>query len=186
MSVGGGTVMMNGGEIRGSGNVTVKGVNVSKVGMGIMMEGSGTLTVSGGSIGFTGAYGVMVEKGVTSATLTGVMITGSGNNGTGIYAMGGNLTVKEGTTITGVEEGIKMEGVMIMGSGSEGKGTGVWLSDSKTVMLGQVEISGVEMGINMSGGTVWLAGTTYSLYLFMFSCMFFCIVCECVVYFFLF
>ncbi|MEL6089199.1 hypothetical protein [Bartonella schoenbuchensis] len=71
---------------------------------------------------------------------------------------------------------------MIMGSGSGGKGTGVWLSDSKTVMLGQVEISGVEMGINMSGGTVWLAGTTYSLYL----CMFFCIVCECVVYFFLF
>ncbi|MEL6089661.1 beta strand repeat-containing protein [Bartonella schoenbuchensis] len=144
------------------GMVTMNRVEISKVGMGIYAMG-GSLTVSGGSIGFTGTYGVMVEKGVTSAELTKVTIKGNGNNGMGvyamggevtmkqvdisnvgmgIYAMGGNLTVKEGT-ITGVEEGIKMEG-------------GV-----KNASLTGVTIKGAVRGIVMEGsGEFTVSGGT--------------------------
>ncbi|MEL6089684.1 right-handed parallel beta-helix repeat-containing protein [Bartonella schoenbuchensis] len=168
----------------GSGNVKLERVNISKVGMGIYAMG-GSLTVSGGSIGFTGTYGVMVEKGVTSATLTGVMITGSGNNGMGIYAEGGNLTVIGGE-IKGVKTGISMEGkgelkvervtrIQFMGTygvmvgdkvtsatltdvtitGSGGSGV---LMMGSTVTMTRVNVSKVETGIYAMGGNLTVIG----------------------------
>ncbi|WP_425290196.1 hypothetical protein, partial [Bartonella bovis] len=78
----GGTVTANitGVEIKGSGEgkgvyatgtgaVTISGVNISNVAMGVWVKG-GTLTMDKGSIGFKGEHGVKIENGVTSATLT--------------------------------------------------------------------------------------------------------------------
>ncbi|WP_343358089.1 NosD domain-containing protein [Bartonella schoenbuchensis] len=133
----GGTVMMTKVNVsnveRGiamSGNGTLIGVNISQAGMGIYAMGGKSLTVKDGTIRFTGAYGVMVEGGVTRASLTGVKITGSGK-GDGIYAMGGVLMVSGGT-IKEVERGIAMTGggvLMVIGG----------------------EIKGVKEGIKMMG-----------------------------------
>ncbi|MEL6089196.1 beta strand repeat-containing protein [Bartonella schoenbuchensis] len=187
-----GTVISGEGNGKGvwvkGGMVTMNTVNVSNVGTGVY-AGGGALTVSGGSIGFTGTYGVMVEKGVTSATLTGVMITGN-KSGTGIYAEGGSLTVSGGE-IKGVKMGIKMEGngtltvkdrTTINFTGDDGYGVYVGTSVKKAeltkveikgsgengygvytvgekVMMKQVEISNVGMGVEMSDGVMWLKET---------------------------
>ncbi|MEL6089202.1 beta strand repeat-containing protein [Bartonella schoenbuchensis] len=116
----------------GSGNVKLERVTISEVKAGIAMMGSGELKVGGNStIQFTGkdGYGVYVGSSVQNTSLIGVTITGSG---TGIYAEGGSLTVKEGT-ITGVKMGVWVKG----GSGK--------------VTLERVTISGVKAGINMTG-----------------------------------
>ncbi|MEL6089186.1 right-handed parallel beta-helix repeat-containing protein [Bartonella schoenbuchensis] len=151
------------------GMVTMNTVNVSNVGTGIMMEGSGTLTVEKGTtISFMGAYGVMVEKGVTSATLTGVMITGNkSGTGMGIYAEGGNLTVIGGE-IKGVKTGISMtgtggtltvkEGTRIQFEGNYGVYVG---SSVRSTSLTGVMITGNGnngMGINMTGGSLTVSG----------------------------
>ncbi|MEL6093942.1 hypothetical protein [Bartonella schoenbuchensis] len=94
------------------GNLTVIGGEIKEVEDGIMMMGNGVLKVRDNTrIWFTKDYGVVVGESVASTTLTNVQIEGkgSGGNGTGIYAMGGSLTVSGGS-ITGVEEGIKMMG----------------------------------------------------------------------------
>ncbi|WP_343358098.1 hypothetical protein AAJP84_04310 [Bartonella schoenbuchensis] len=124
LNVSGGTVMMEGGSITGKGNtgtgvvingranVTLEGVNISQVEMGIYMEGE-SLMVEGGSIGFAGTYGVYVGEKVQSTSLIGVTIEGNGNNGSkgvGVFAEGKSLTVKGSTRITGVKAGIMMKG----------------------------------------------------------------------------
>ncbi|MEL6093449.1 beta strand repeat-containing protein [Bartonella schoenbuchensis] len=94
------------------GDLTVIGGTITGVKEGIMMMGNGVLKVRDNTrIWFTKDYGVVVGESVASTTLTNVQIEGkgSGGNGTGIYAMGGSLTVSGGS-ITGVEEGIKMMG----------------------------------------------------------------------------
>ncbi|MEL6089663.1 right-handed parallel beta-helix repeat-containing protein [Bartonella schoenbuchensis] len=141
------------------GNLTVSGGEIKGVKTGISMEAGESLTVKDGTtINFMGNYGVYVGDKVTSATLTGVTITGSGNNGMGIYAMGGSLTVKDNTRITGVEEGIKMEGkgtLTVSGTTIQFEGGyGVVVGDKVTsATLTDVTITG-----NKSGGGIWVTG----------------------------
>ncbi|WP_208431903.1 right-handed parallel beta-helix repeat-containing protein [Bartonella bovis] len=64
--------------------MTMTDVTISEVAMGV--EATGTLVMNKGSITFTSGrdnYGVKVGSGVTSARLTDVTITGSGNGATG-------------------------------------------------------------------------------------------------------
>ncbi|MEL6089203.1 right-handed parallel beta-helix repeat-containing protein [Bartonella schoenbuchensis] len=154
-------------NVKQGGTLTVSGGEIKGVKMGIKMEAGESLTVSGTTINFMGTSGVMVEKGVTSATLTGVMITGSGNNGTGIYAMGGNLTVSGGE-IKGGRMGIMMEGngaltvsgTTIQFEGDDGYGVSVG-SSVKKAELTKVEIRGSGMGIYAMGGNLTVKeGTT--------------------------
>uniref|UniRef100_UPI001304F42A right-handed parallel beta-helix repeat-containing protein n=1 Tax=Bartonella bovis TaxID=155194 RepID=UPI001304F42A len=67
----------------GTGVVTISGVNISNVAMGVWVKG-GTLTMDKGSIEFKRDYGVKVESGVTSATLTDVVIRGTSGQGKGV------------------------------------------------------------------------------------------------------
>ncbi|MEL6093924.1 beta strand repeat-containing protein [Bartonella schoenbuchensis] len=90
-------------------NASLTGVTITGVKMGISMKGSGTLTVEGVGISFTGTYGVYAGEKVQNTNLTGVTITGNGS-GVGIFAMGGSLTVKDNTKITGVKAGIYATG----------------------------------------------------------------------------
>ncbi|WP_146023823.1 beta strand repeat-containing protein, partial [Bartonella bovis] len=133
-----------------SGTVTIKGGSITEVQTGIDMSGKGTLKISGDSkITFKGEHGVKVGNGVVDATLTSVRITGMGSGKVGVNAMGkamtldrvtiegvetgveavaGTLTIKDGTKITftgeyGVKVGKSVEsatldGVTIMGDGS--------------------------------------------------------------------
>ncbi|MEL6089187.1 beta strand repeat-containing protein [Bartonella schoenbuchensis] len=151
----GGVLMVSGGEIKG-------------VRTGISMTGGGSLTVSGGTrIQFTGNYGVMVGDKVTSATLTGVMITGA-EKGVGIYAMGGSLTVKDNTRITGVEEGIKMmggtltveKGARINFTGEHGYG--IYVGKGVMASLTGVTITGQNNGVGIyaEGGVMMVKGMT--------------------------
>ncbi|MEL6093452.1 beta strand repeat-containing protein [Bartonella schoenbuchensis] len=152
------------------GNLTVKGMTtITGVERGIYMEGSGTLTVRDKTrIEFTGknGYGVKVGKGVQKAELTDVTIEGQ-NKGVGVYAEGENLTVKGGTTITGVKVGIAMKGkgelkveggtrIEFEGEHEYEYGIGVGKSVSKATLTG-VTITGKGSGgsgVFMMGGEV--------------------------------
>ncbi|MEL6089667.1 beta strand repeat-containing protein [Bartonella schoenbuchensis] len=176
------------------GGVVMERVTITGVEMGIAMKGKGELKVEEGTrIEFTGSesydYGVYVGSSVSKASLTGVTITGNksggsgvlmmgstvtmtkvniSNVGTGVYAMGGSLTVKEGTTITEVEDGIKMmggtltveKGARINFTGEDGYGVSV----GKGVMasLTGVTITGAEKGVGIyaEGGVMMVKGMT--------------------------
>ncbi|MEL6093434.1 right-handed parallel beta-helix repeat-containing protein [Bartonella schoenbuchensis] len=172
-------------------NLTVKdNTRITGVEAGISMKGNGTLTVSGTTIQFTGddeyEYGIGVGDKVTRARLTDVTITGSGKGSgvfmmggevvmervnvsqvaTGVYAMGGSLTVKEGTKIGFTKDyGIKLgKGVReasltkveIVGSKS---GTGIYAEGGVLMVIGG-EIKEVEKGITMMGGTLTVRDST--------------------------
>ncbi|MEL6093445.1 beta strand repeat-containing protein [Bartonella schoenbuchensis] len=153
--------------VTGGGDVTVKGVTMNQVGTGIMMTGGESLTVNGGSIGFTDNYGVMVGVEGT-ANLTDVKITGSGRGGVGVYAMGGEVTMKQvdisnvgmGIWITGGSLTAK-EGTTIQFEGEDGYGIKVGSSVKSTELTG-VEISGggSGMGVYAEGGNLTVKGMT--------------------------
>ncbi|MEL6093425.1 hypothetical protein [Bartonella schoenbuchensis] len=117
-------------------NLTVKGTTkITGVKMGISMKGSGTLTVEEGTkIEFEGEheyeYGIGVGKLVSKATLTGVTITGKGSGGSGVFMMGGEVTM-ERVNVSQVATGVYAMGGVLMVSGGE--------------------IKGVEDGITMTG-----------------------------------
>ncbi|WP_343358201.1 right-handed parallel beta-helix repeat-containing protein [Bartonella schoenbuchensis] len=150
----GGTVMMTKVNVsnveRGiamSGNGTLIGVNISQAGMGIYAMGGKSLTVREGTIRFTGAYGVMVEGGVTRATLTGTKIVGRGSvNGVGVYAMGGNLTVS-GVGISKVETGVEMRS----GSLTINEGTTIQFTGKYGVMVGSSVTSASLTDVTIEG-----------------------------------
>ncbi|WP_210160364.1 hypothetical protein, partial [Bartonella melophagi] len=144
-----GTKIVGGGSGYGvyamGGNVTLEGVKVSGVEKGVYARKGKSLTISGSSsIDFKGEYGVYVGSGVT-AELKGTVIRGGGNEkSTGVYAMGGNVTL-EGVKVSGVEEGVVM-----MGSGT------------LTVERGTIELAsggkyGVYVGIDVTSAS--LTGT---------------------------
>uniref|UniRef100_UPI003144E9D0 right-handed parallel beta-helix repeat-containing protein n=1 Tax=Bartonella schoenbuchensis TaxID=165694 RepID=UPI003144E9D0 len=140
----------------------MKEVDISNVGMGIWITGGSLTAKEGTKIQFTKDYGIKLGKGVTRAELTKVEIVGKENNGVGIYAMGGNLTVSGGE-IKGVEDGIKMMGggsltvsggtrIQFMGE----YGYGVAIEGGATVTLTDVTIVG--KGNNGSGYGVYAEG----------------------------
>ncbi|MEL6093430.1 beta strand repeat-containing protein [Bartonella schoenbuchensis] len=167
------TITGNGGsESKGvwvkGGEVVMNTVGISGVTTGVLMEKGESLTVSGGSIGFEGTYGVMVGETVKKATLTNVTITGSGGNGVGVYAEGGNLTVKGTTKITGVKMGISMKG---SGTLTVEEGTKIEFTGTYGVMVGSsvkntsligVTIEGKGSG-NGNGYGVLMTGSTGTL-----------------------
>ncbi|ENN91330.1 right-handed parallel beta-helix repeat-containing protein [Bartonella schoenbuchensis] len=193
-----------GAEVSGSGVLEVNGrATIVGTTMGLRVTGSGKATMMGGSIqggGSGGSYGVIVD---TSGTVelsggvevsrfeTGVYvkggtfkmtegsITGMGNSqGTGIYAVGDDVTLNT-VTISKVGVGVEVEkGVLIMNQGSvkgftgtgvmvgdgvesasltgttitgDGKGTGVYM-EGGDVKLDNVRIKGVAMGVMMEKG----------------------------------
>ncbi|MEL6089201.1 right-handed parallel beta-helix repeat-containing protein [Bartonella schoenbuchensis] len=179
------------------GSLTVKeGTTITGVKVGIAMKGKGELKVEEGTrIEFTGSesydYGVYVGSSVSKASLTGVTITGNksggsgvlmmgstvtmtkvniSNVGTGVYAMGGSLTVKEGTTITEVEDGIKMmggtltveKGARINFTGEHGYG--IYVGESVRATLTDVTIegrgsgNGNGYGVYAEGGSLTVSG----------------------------
>ncbi|MEL6093922.1 beta strand repeat-containing protein [Bartonella schoenbuchensis] len=180
-----------------TGTLTLDEVKISGVGEGLYAVRGEALKVDGGSIGFTGTYGVMVGNAVTSATLTNVQIMGSNRGKTGVVmgstgmltsvnisgvqtgvevAGSGKLTINEGT-IGFTEVGLKVEGettatatvtgTKIVGSGNSGVGIhGVHITRGGHVVL---------KDCMFISNLPFISHTTsfYSLYLFMFSCMFF-------------
>ncbi|MGL2349522.1 right-handed parallel beta-helix repeat-containing protein [Helicobacter pylori] len=152
-----------GGEIKGKGGVGSVGVDVSTsetvtLSGGVKVEGfetgmkvtKGTLKVDGGSaINFKGEYGVYVGIDVTSAELTGTKIVGGGNEkSTGVYAMGGNVTL-EGVTVSGVEKGVVMMGsgtLTVMG------GTTIDFKGEYGVYVGEKVTSASLKGTKIVGG----------------------------------
>ncbi|AQX31123.1 right-handed parallel beta-helix repeat-containing protein [Bartonella schoenbuchensis] len=165
-----GTTITGGGSgsygviVESSGNVTLNMVTISKVGVGVEVE-KGTLIMNQGSVkGFT-EYGVMVGEGVESAELTRVMITGEGS-GTGVYAVGGNVTLNM-VNILKVQTGVRVEkGMLIMNQGSvtDFTGTGVMVGDGvKSASLMGVEITGKDSGDSYGVYAMGGAGMTISL-----------------------
>ncbi|AQX31206.1 right-handed parallel beta-helix repeat-containing protein [Bartonella schoenbuchensis] len=157
----------------------LEGVTISRVGTGVEVE-KGTLIMNQGSVkGFT-EYGVMVGEGVESASLTGTTITGEGS-GTGVYAVGGNVTLNmvnilkvqtgvrvmggksltitggsvKGFTEYGVMVGEGVESASLMGTTITGKGSGYGIhAVGGNVTLSEVEISKVAMGVEVEKGTL--------------------------------
>ncbi|WP_343358203.1 hypothetical protein AAJP84_06700 [Bartonella schoenbuchensis] len=143
------------------GEVMMREVNISGVEMGARVT-SGLLVMDKGSITFKGKHGINLIRG--HALLNGVNITGPGS-GTGIELGYGQVLMK-GTTFTNVDKAITVtEGDVRM----EG---------------GEITFTG-EHGILLNQGGVALMGVRMT-YLCFHVCFFFCIVCECFVYFFLF
>ncbi|WP_343358205.1 right-handed parallel beta-helix repeat-containing protein [Bartonella schoenbuchensis] len=153
-------------------SLTVEGVTrITGVKAGIAMMGYGVLKVKDGTrIEFEGeyGYGIYVGEGVTSASLTGVTITGRGGKGVGVYAMGEKVTVSGGM-ITGVKAGIfavkggtliMKEGTRIQFKGSDGYG--VYVGEGVRATLTKVEIKGSGKGYGIEvakEGAVWLKET---------------------------
>ncbi|ENN91337.1 hypothetical protein m07a_02090 [Bartonella schoenbuchensis m07a] len=164
------------------GEVMLDEVNISGVETGIMMT-SGTLTVKDGTkIHFMGDYGVGVGGLVTKAELKGTVIRGIGSGGTGIYAMGGDVTLdrvkisrvetgvyaKKGTleikgesTISlaswgryGVYMGSEVKSASLTGTRITGGGSGSTGVYAKggDVTLEKVDIEGVGTGVRMMEG----------------------------------
>ncbi|AQX20171.1 right-handed parallel beta-helix repeat-containing protein [Bartonella sp. WD16.2] len=143
----GGTVMVSGGWIRG-------------VQTGIDMSGSGTLTVKDGTVITVteNGYGVGVWGGTATAELTEVTIKGEGEGkGTGVYAEGGNLTVKGGW-IREVEKGIVMigDGMLMVKDNTTihfTRGYGVYVGGGATsTELKDVQIKGEKSGYGVYAG----------------------------------
>ncbi|AQX20149.1 right-handed parallel beta-helix repeat-containing protein [Bartonella sp. WD16.2] len=142
--------------MEGTGNVTLTSVDISKVQLGVeVKKGTGTMTITGGSmtdvqmgidmekgtlvvkdgtrIEFKGKHGVRVGGGVTSATLTNVMIEGTDGKGTGVWMEGtGNVTLTS-VDISKVQLGVEVK-----------KGTG-------TMTITGGSMTDVQMGIDMAG-----------------------------------
>ncbi|MEL6093432.1 hypothetical protein [Bartonella schoenbuchensis] len=104
------------------GEVMMRGVNISQVGMGVGMSG-GLLVMDKGSITFKGKHGINLIRGY--ALLNGVNITGPGS-ATGIELGYGQVLMKD-TTFTNVDKAItvtegdvKMEGGEIEFKGEHG------------------------------------------------------------------
>ncbi|MEL6093433.1 right-handed parallel beta-helix repeat-containing protein [Bartonella schoenbuchensis] len=153
------------------GNLTVIGGEIKEVEDGIMMMGNGVLKVRDNTrIWFTKDYGVVVGESVASTTLTNVQIEGkgSGGNGTGIYAMGGSLTVSGGS-ITGVEEGIAMmEGTLTVEKGARinftGKyGYGIYVGKGVMANLMGVTIEGKGSGNGNGYGVLMTGGRSLTV-----------------------
>ncbi|MEL6093927.1 right-handed parallel beta-helix repeat-containing protein [Bartonella schoenbuchensis] len=169
----------------GNGSLTLTGVGISEVQMGIKMMGNGTLTVKDGTrIEFmAGGTGVSVGNSVT-ANLTGVEIKGKGSGygvgmrgktmtmtrvnvskvETGVEVSKGDLTVVGGT-ITGVKEGIMMmgDGVMVVSGGTRiefTKDYGIKLGRKVGALVTNVEIKGSKKGdgIYAEGGVLMVSG----------------------------
>ncbi|OPB30089.1 hypothetical protein BWD121_011350 [Bartonella sp. WD12.1] len=142
------------------GNVTLKDVMVSKVGIGVQMNGAGALTIEGSStIEFKRKYGVYVGGEVTRADLTGTKITGTGASEYGVYAgdkVMGEVTM---TTITGRRS-------------HEVRGALRGALRGRTVRLEGVQISGVQKGVHvtrggtltMNQGSIEFKGNGYGVY----------------------
>ncbi|WP_153300971.1 hypothetical protein [Bartonella sp. WD16.2] len=137
ISVSGGQALLNGFSIMGSdngtstgvgisnlGKVMMKGVDISKVGMGVRVV-SGLLMMDKGSITFKGEHGINLILG--QAMLNGVNIIGpGGNKGTGVEMSYGQLWMT-GTTLRNVAKGmtitdgsVRMEGGSIEFEGEHG------------------------------------------------------------------
>ncbi|AQX30160.1 right-handed parallel beta-helix repeat-containing protein [Bartonella schoenbuchensis] len=155
-----GTTIMGGGSgygIHAVGDVTLKDVRISKVGVGVYAK-KGVFKMEGGStISFMGEYGVYMGDGVKSASLTGTVIRGGGS-GQGVYAeRGTNLTMMlENVTISGVGTGVRMMGgksLTITGGSIKEVQTGVAMSSGwLTVKDGtKIEFMG-EYGVYMGDG----------------------------------
>ncbi|AQX20176.1 beta strand repeat-containing protein [Bartonella sp. WD16.2] len=153
---------------KGTGTMTITGGSMTDVQMGIDMAGSGTLTVEDGTrIEFKGTHGVKVGGSVTSATLTGVTIRGTGGDGTGtgVHAEGGKVTVTGGW-IREVQTGIDMAGkgtLTVSGTEIQFKnGHGVRVGEKVTsATLTNVQIKGTDgkgMGVHAEGGKVTVTG----------------------------
>ncbi|MEL6093447.1 right-handed parallel beta-helix repeat-containing protein [Bartonella schoenbuchensis] len=169
----------------GTGNATLTRVDISNVATGIYATGGKNLTVIGGEIkgvekgitmmggaltvkkeakiNFTGEHGIKLGKGVTEASLMGVMIEGQ-NKGVGIYAEGKNLTVIGGE-IKGVEDGIMMKG---SGELKVRDNTKIWFTKDYGIKLGkgvtEASLTKVEIvGNNKGKGVVWESTGTLTL-----------------------
>ncbi|AQX19233.1 right-handed parallel beta-helix repeat-containing protein [Bartonella sp. WD16.2] len=153
---------------KGTGTMTITGGSMTDVQMGIDMAGSGTLTVEDGTrIEFKGTHGVKVGGSVTSATLTGVTIRGTGGDGTGtgVHAEGGKVTVTGGW-IREVQTGIDMAGkgtLTVSGTEIQFKnGHGVRVGEKVTsATLTNVQIKGTDgkgMGVHAEGGNLTVKG----------------------------
>ncbi|WP_343358085.1 right-handed parallel beta-helix repeat-containing protein [Bartonella schoenbuchensis] len=145
-------------------SLTVKGsTRITGVKVGISMKGSGELKVEDGTkIEFKGTYGVYVGGSVTSASLTGVKIEGSGKgSGTGVYAMGEKVMMKQ-VEISNVATGVEMsDGVMwLKETHLRDVAKGMTIEEAVVVMVeGSVEFKG-EHGIYFKQGRAALKGIT--------------------------
>ncbi|WP_210160361.1 hypothetical protein, partial [Bartonella melophagi] len=139
-------------ETESSGTVTLDGVTVSKVGMGVKVT-SGSLEIKGGTkiMVRPDGTGIKVGSGVTRAELNDVRIGGSGT-GTGVDAVGTGtkeMTVAlEKVTIGGFKTGVEMVG------------TGGTLTIEKGTTISFMGNEGV--GVIVGGGvtSASLTGTT--------------------------
>ncbi|AQX19234.1 beta strand repeat-containing protein [Bartonella sp. WD16.2] len=93
--------------VSNSGEVMMRGVEISKVGMGIRMT-SGNLVMNRGSIAFNGDYGINLVLG--HALLNELTITGSGisNTGTGVEVGYGGKVIMKGVNVSGVAMGVQV------------------------------------------------------------------------------
>ncbi|ENN92724.1 hypothetical protein m02_10230, partial [Bartonella bovis m02] len=159
------------GVIMEGGTVTMDGVWISNVGMGVEVK-SGTVMMKRGKIEFTSGdrgygYGVKVGSGVESAILTDVKIRGMGK-GYGVIMEGGTVEM-DGVWIEGVSEGVEVKSGTVMmkrgkiefTSGDRGYGYGVKVgSGVESAILTDVKIRGMGKGygVIMEGGTVEMMG----------------------------
>ncbi|WP_204379486.1 hypothetical protein, partial [Bartonella bovis] len=129
--------------MKGGGTLTMTGVQISGVKMGVEAT-AGNLTINGHStIMFNNGrdnYGVKVGSGVTLATLTDVTIAGSGQ-GMGVYGEGAKAVTLTNVGISGVDKGVLMKG-------------------GGTLTMTKVNISGVKMGVEAMGGNLTISGNS--------------------------
>ncbi|MEL6093422.1 right-handed parallel beta-helix repeat-containing protein [Bartonella schoenbuchensis] len=122
------------------GVLMVSGGSITGVEKGITMMGYGRLTVKDNTrIEFTGEYGIGVYAGdMVMASLTGTKIVGSGNNGVGVYTVGGEVVMKQ-VDISNVGTGVGMSGgTLIMKDGEIGfmRAYGVAIEGGAAALMG--------------------------------------------------
>ncbi|MEL6093923.1 beta strand repeat-containing protein [Bartonella schoenbuchensis] len=175
------------------GDLTVVGGTITGVKEGIKMMEGGRLTVKDRTrIEFTGGgYGVLVG-GMTSARLTGAVITGRGD-GYGVYVTGGrsltvtlggvnisnvgmgvwvgggeSLTINGDSTVKftkayGVYVGYKVKSAELTGVTISGENKGIGVyAEGEKMMMTKVNISQVQTGVYAEGGAMWLKETTFT------------------------
>ncbi|ENN91020.1 hypothetical protein m07a_10250 [Bartonella schoenbuchensis m07a] len=157
-----GTRIMGDGKGRGTGvyvvggtnmTMTLEGVEVSQVKMGVVVGKGENLTMEKGSIDFMGndGVGVYLGGGVASASLMDVEIKGQ-NKGTGVYAMGGAGNGTLTMTLADVRISQVGKGITMVGGGDltvTGRSTinfmggyGVKVGGDVTADLAKVTIEG--------------------------------------------
>ncbi|ENN90768.1 hypothetical protein BBbe_10430 [Bartonella bovis 91-4] len=130
--------------MNGTGTLTISGVQISEVKMGVEAI-TGTLTIKGGEIGFkdgAGNYGVRVQNGAT-ANLTSVTIKGEGGNGEGskgVWMESSGKMMMTNVRISDVDKGVWMNGA------------------GGTMTMNNVQISDVAMGVEATAGTLTIKG----------------------------